>query len=41
MQQVEIAVKLKREIHCRGFDLHYVLYQGNFFKNLAIVNIVL
>lgn len=40
MLQVEIAVKLKREIHCRGFDLHYVLYQGNFFKNLAIVNIV-
>lgn len=41
MLQVEIAVKLKREIHCRGFDLRYVLYQGNFFKNSAIVNIVL
>lgn len=41
MLQIEIAVKLKREIHCRGFDKHYILYQGNFFKNLAIVNIVL
>lgn len=41
MLQVEIAVKLKREIHLEGFDLHYIFDQRNFFKNLAIVNIVL